>query len=496
MLRELTKLIKHTTVYGVGNALAKMVGFFMLPFYTHYLTPSDYGTLELLDLTLTLTAIVLSTWMNVSIVRHYYDYAEPKDRDQTVSTVLVLALIIGSIGAMCGIYFSRALSIAILKTPELHFYVSLISVSFLMSSVNAVSTSYLRAKQRSALVVGSDLFNLVLTLSLNIYFIAYRHVGVAGVLYSSLTSNTLITLALTTYTLRQVRLSFSYDKLKRVVAFGLPLITTSIAAFTVNFSDRFFLRQFAGVSTVGIYALGYKFGFMISLLVVQPFDMIWQARSYDIRTQADSGQIFSRVFQYYCLALVTAALGLSLIIKELISAISAPPFHSAYQIVPIICLAYIFQGMNRYLLTGTYIAKKTIYLGVVGLINALVNVGLNLFLIPRYGMLGAAWATACSFFIMAALAYSVSQRLYPIPYRFSKVVMVITPAILVYIASRFLVFSSLVITFSTKLLLFAAFPAMVFLLGFFDKPEVEKAKELVLGAWARCRFAAAVVPGE
>lgn len=478
MLEELKNLLKHATIYGAGNVLGKVLGFFMIPFYTHYLTPADYGMLELLDLTLTLTSLVLTMWLNASVVRQYNDFTDDKDRNQAVSTVLILALLIGVVFAVVGMQFSRPLSALILNTPDLHFFITLESLSFLLSTVSVVCLSYLRARQRSALVVSTGLISLVFSLLLNIYFIAFRHSGVVGVLYSSLISSTIITIPLAIQTVRHVKLSFSYHKLRGIVVFGAPLIITSAAAFTVNFSDRFFLRHFSTLSTVGIYALGYKFGFMLSLLVVQPFDMIWQARMYDIARRNNSREIFARLFEYYGFVLVTVALGLSIGIKELLFVISKADFHAAYKIVPVVALAYVFQGTNRFLLAGTYVSKKTMYLGPVGVASAAVNIGLNLLLIPKYGMLGAAWATAFSFLFMSTLAFIVSQRVYPIPYVFTRVVTMAGLAILLYLVSSLVAVPSIVLQLSLKLALFAAFPIALYMFDFFSKREVEKGKTL------------------
>ena len=485
MLEELRKLLKHTTIYGAGNVLGKLVGFFMIPFYTHYFTPSDYGTLELLDLSLTLSTLVLMMWLNASVVRQYNDFKDIEDRHQAVSTVLLFAFSIGLIVAGCGIWLSRPLSALILNTPDLHFFVSLEALSFLVSSVNVVCLSYLRARQQSSLVVGTSLATLVISLVLNIYFVAFRHSGVVGVLYSGLISGTLVTTVLAIQTIRNVRLSFSYSKLVGIVAFGAPLIVTSATAFIVNFSDRFFLRHFSTLSTVGVYALGYKFGFMLSLVVIQPFDMIWQARIYDIAKQEKSGAMFSKLFEYYCFVLVLAALGLSIGIKELLSVISSAEFRDAYKVVPVVALAYIFQGTNRFFLAGTYIAKKTMNLAPVGVACAAANIGLNLFLIPRYGMLGAAWATAFSFFLMSLMSFVVSQRVYRIPYVFTRAVTAIGFAVCLYLASGWLTVSTFAGQVALKVVLFGAFPVVLYLLGFFSKGEVEKGKTLTQAVLVR-----------
>jgi O-antigen/teichoic acid export membrane protein len=327
-------------------------------------------------------------------------------------------------------------------------------------------------------VVAIGTISLVLSLLFNIYFIAVRHVGVVGVLYSSLISSTVVTAPLAVYTIRNIRLSFSPAKLKGLVIFGAPLIITSIASFAVNFSDRFFLRHFATLSTVGVYALGYKFGFMLSLLVVQPFDTIWQARIYEIAKRNNSGEMFSRLFEYYWLILVTAALGLSIVIKEVVALISSSNFQDAYKVVPVVALAYVFQGTNRFVLAGTYIAKKTVWLAPVGLVTAAGNVGLNLLLIPRFGMMGAAWSTALSFLLMSVLSLTVSQRVYPIPYVFTRLLMWGSGAAIVYSVSTFILLPSLILQLTAKLALFAGFPIVLYLLGFFSKGEVEQGKTL------------------
>jgi O-antigen/teichoic acid export membrane protein len=319
--------------------------------------------------------------------------------------------------------------------------------------------------------------------------------GVVGVLYSSLISGTLVTVVLAIYTVREVGLRFNGSKLRQVAAFGAPLILTSAAAFIVNFSDRFFLRHFCSIATVGVYALGYKFGFMLSLLVVQPFDMIWQARLYEIGKQDSSGRMFAKIFEYYCFVLVAAALALSIGIKELLTIISPGDFHVAYTVVPIIALAYVFQGANRFFLAGTYIAKKTVFLAAVGLASAAGNIGLNIFLIPRYGMLGAAWATAFSFFLMAVLALQVSQRLYPIPYAFSRVAILLGLAVAVYFVSSKVTVSSHAVELSIKLALLAAFPAVLYLFGFFHQQEVATGRVLAREILGRYRLLRAVQSG-
>jgi O-antigen/teichoic acid export membrane protein len=496
MWDELKNVLKHTTIYGVGSILSKVVGFLLIPFYTHYLRPSQYGTLELLDLSMSFLGLLVSVWVTIPLVRFYYDSDNESERNKIVSTTFYAVAIIAAILASAGFVFSKHLSWLILKSPEFGLYIRVISVSFFLSCLNSVAWNYMRAKLRSSLIVSLDIASLVLLVSLNVYFVAFLHLGVLGILYSGMLGHALNTSVLLGKMLREVGLQFELAKLTKVAIFGAPLIFTNLAAFTINFSDRFFLEHFSTMSVVGIYALGYKFGYMLSFLLIQPFYMIWSARMYEIAKRKDGPEIFSRFGAYFSLILAAAALGLALPIREVIRVISAQDFHAASRIVPIVALAYIFQGLMYYFQTGILIQKKSSYLGVMGLAGAATDLLLNFLLIPRYSAMGAAWATVSSFFVMSLLAYVFSQRVYPIPYRLSQLgTPIVTAAVLYYAASEWLRISSPLLSACVKVAVFLPlFLAAVYLLDFFDKREVDKLKSLLEGLRARGRSTAAVLP--
>ena len=492
---ELKSLFKHGTIYSAGGVLGKAVGFLMIPFYTHYLSPADYGTLELLDLSVMLFGLVTTMWMNSSVIRYYYEYEDREHKNEVISTVLLTACLVGAVSATGGIVFAKHLSQLILKSPSFYKYFWVLSATFSFSSLNSVVFCYLRARQRSIWVASVDSLSLTLSLSLNIYFIAFLKLGVIGILYSSLITTCLSATTLAIVTFREVHLNFSPAKLRRLAAFGAPLVLTSIAAFALNFSDRFFLQHFTTVSIVGVYALGYKFGFMLSFLVVQPFDMIWSARMYEIANKENAGVLFSRILRYYCLLMVSVGLGISLIIKEIVRLVAPPAFHEAYKIVPVVLLAYVFQGTFRYLLSGLYITKKTAYVGAISCITLATNLLLNYALIPHYRGMGAAFATVLSFFVMASLTYLVSQRVYPIPYRLSSLFVPVGFAASIYLASTGLAISSLFLSVGVKTLLFLLFPVALYFVGFVSRGEMEQARDAAHSLWMHIGWSAAAAPG-
>ena len=493
MLDEIKKLLKHSSVYGLGNVLNKAVGFLLIPFYTHYLTTADYGTLELLDLSIALVGLLLNMWMNVSLVRHYYDYDDSKNRHEVVGTALIATSVVAAVVSVVGIIWARGISTLILKSPAFYNFVWVISCNLFFTCVNSVSFSYLRARQRSTFIVIANSLSLVVTLGLNIYFLAVLKTGVLGVLYSSLIGNVLVTTVLTFLTVKDVGFHFDAHKLKVLALFGLPLILSSFSAFELNFADRFFLQHYSNVSTVGIYALGYKFGFMLSFLIIQPFIMIWGSRMYEVAKRSDAGNVLSRLFAYFSLILTVAALVLSLMIREVVSVLAAPQFHDAYKVVPVVALAYLFYGVAYFFQTGIYVKKKTGWLGLIGVLCSCSNIALNFILIPRYGVMGAAWATALSFLLMSTLTYTFSQRVFPIPYALFRTVSCIAAAAGVYLLSTFVRVSPVALSVSLKLSMLMVFGALILLLGFFDGVEIEKLRQTWQMAWVRYGWGGASV---
>ena len=496
MIEEIKKLLGHASVYSLGNILNKAVGFLLIPFYTHYLSTADYGTLELLDLSTALVALSLNMWMNASLLRYYHEFDDPQSRKSLVATALLSTAGVAAMAALAGIVLAKPLCSLILKSPIHYKLIWLISCNLFLTCLNSVSWSYLRAQQRSRQIVILNAVTLAFMLMLNIYFLTVLRTGFVGILYSSVISNLCITTGLTLYTLIQVGITFDARKLRALAAFGLPLIVTSLAAFELNFADRFFLEHYSTVSMVGLYALGYKFGFMLSFLIVQPFILIWGVRMYEVAKRRDSGEALARIAAYFTLLLTTAGLILSLVIRDVIGTFAAPRFFAAYKITPVVALAYVFYGMAYYFQTGLYIAKKTKYLGLIGVACATTNIALNFVLIPRFVAAGAAWATAASFLLMAGLAYMFSQKVYRIPYPGFRLVLPLVIAVAIYGVSLWIPAISRPASLGLRLVLIVAFALALLAFGFFDERETRQLRRAIQMTRQRLRWSAANALGD
>lgn len=258
--------------------------------------------------------------------------------------------------------------------------------------------------------------------------------------------------------------------------------------FVIHFSDRFFIQQFCNLHDVGIYSLGYKLGMILSIIVSAPIFRIWDAQRFEIAKTNEAQKVFKRIFTYYFSIVVFSGLGISVFIDEIISIMAASEYQGAANVVPIIVLSYIFFGTGHFFNLGIMVTNRTKYVAYIQCSVAGVNILFNLLLISRYGVMGAAVATALSFLLLCALTFVVSQRLYPIAFEYGRAFIVFSLALLIFGLSR-LIDASLLISLGIKSLLIIAFPLVLIIGKFFYKEEMNKGIALLKGIGARLGLA-------
>jgi O-antigen/teichoic acid export membrane protein len=324
-------------------------------------------------------------------------------------------LVTGALTFAAGLPLIRPVS-EMLFGPSVPSQYALIAFAALVLNYMAtLPRTYLRALEASTAYVTVDTVGVLALLSLNVLFIAGMKTGLVGVLLSSLIVAAVQFIGVTAWVMKKAGFSFYRPDLMRMLRFGLPLIISNLGLFVLNFSDRFFLKQLRSFEVVGVYAVGYKFGFMMNYLVVQPFFVMWQSRMYAIHAQPEHRTIFRQVFGLYSIGLIYAGLVMSLFGTEAVRLMVEPKFAASQDVIPIVILSYVFYGLSYYAQLGMLLTDRTRSIGVIGAAAALLNLVLNYFLISQFGMFGAAWATVLSFAFITIASYMWSQHVFPLP---------------------------------------------------------------------------------
>jgi O-antigen/teichoic acid export membrane protein len=476
MFGIIKNIARHSIVYGLSDVLSRAIGFIMIPLYTYYLTPANYGTLELLDLTSYIVGMLIAMGIAGSVIRFYYEYGETEKRNQMISVALITLWSVSALSLAILFLCSRQISNLVFQSPDYYRMYNIVFISMVIGLSNEIPLTLLRIKEKSTIYVTISLSKLVLNLSLNILFIVKFKMGIMGILYSGLITAFVIGSLITFFTVRQVKLTYSFSILRAMLKYSLPLMGSWFGMFVLNFGDRFFLQRMTTLSDVGIYSLAYKFGMLPNVLVLSPFMMIWAPKQYNLLKEPNVKEIFSTVFTYFFFIELFIGLGIIILIKDAINLVAAPQYHEAYKFVPIILLAYIAYGTFLFVQFGIHLEKKTKYLAYATLIGAIINIAGNFILIHYFGILGAAISTLISFSFLLSFIYWPSQRLYRIPYDKRRLLIMSLVAIGLYILAYFISPESRALSIILKSIIALSFPFVLYVIGFYTKSELDKIK--------------------
>lgn len=471
-------LTKHSLIYGLSTILNRSIGFLLIPLYTHYLTPADYGTLELLDLTGYIVGMLAALGITNSVIRFYYEFSEQEEKDRVISVAIITIVALSVVFFAISVIFSRYISRLVFESPDYFRFFEIIFASLFLNLSGEIPMTVLRIKEKSILFVTFSLIKTALTLSLNIFFIVYLKMGVMGILLSGLIVAGGMGIFLLVYQFRRIKISYSFSLLKPMLRYGIPLAWSTIGMFIVNFADRFFLQRMATMNELGLYSLAYRFGFLPSILITGPFMRIWAPKRFDLVKEQNAKSIYSVIFTYLAFLLIYAGLGICLLIKDAIAVISDPEFHEAYKYVSVILVSYMLNGAVIYVQFGIHLVKKTRYLAYATLMTAGINIVANVLLIPAMQAWGAALATLLSYLFLLVYTYIISQKFYHVPYEYGRIAKMTFVAVSMFVIGSLINPSSVSVSMISKFLLGLSFPFVLYLFKFYSPEEKARISQI------------------
>jgi O-antigen/teichoic acid export membrane protein len=468
---RLRDLGRHTVVYGLGPVLGQVASFLLLPLYTHLLSPTDYGTLEIIVLAAAFLNVFLGLQIVTQLLRLYHGCERDEDRHRVVSTALLFTAALTAGAAALVSLFRAPLSVALFGTDAYGDLLRLALWSVVATNVFAAALAYLQARKMSRAFTALSVAQLVGTLSLNLLFVAWWRRGVEGILLSQLLVTGSLALGLSLWVLGRVGVGVSPAAVRTMLGFGLPMIGWSAAVFVVNAADRMVLSAVASLTDVGVYSLANRFAMALLVFVVTPFAYVWASERFALARQPDGRELIARTLTYVFVVLCFVALAVAVWMDELVRAMAAPEFWGAADLGPVLVLAYVLWGSFDALMTGILIDGRT---GTVGLLTGLAaaaHVGLCWLLGRTFGAYGVAWAKVITLGALTVGVYLLAQRCYPIGYRVGRLARVLGVAVALFLLSQLLDGFPLLLGFALKTPLVLAFPLLLLASGFLDATE-------------------------
>jgi len=411
---------KQSLIYGFGHVLARLVTFLLLPLYTHAFSQDEYGVISLAYAFMGLALILYRYGMDTALMK-FSVQKSGSDRTSHISTLMILQLVSSFVISFILYALRNKIAFAVLGVNEPHWVTLLACILFLDAMWN-LPLLILRTEEKPVPFVAFSLLNVGLSLGLNILFVLKFQWGVEGVLLANVWASGVLFIFTFPIVAKRINVrSITQPVMRAILMFGLPFLPAGILNMIMELADRYLLAWLADTASVGLYSAGYKLG-LLGLIVVTGFNMGWTP--YFLKRGKEPGArlefahvatVFLGVLGFI-ISIVTIWIPEIMRIQLAGKSLIGPEFWAAEQVVGIILVAYFIHGTYIIQLPGVFLKELTSWVVGFRAVGAGVNVGLNIILIPLYGVEGAAWATVIAQLCMSTSVWARIRNVYPVPY--------------------------------------------------------------------------------
>ncbi|NOZ07539.1 MAG: oligosaccharide flippase family protein [FCB group bacterium] len=419
MFSPLKQFFKESMIYSFGHILIRFVSFMLVPIYTNSFSQQDYGTLSLVFTFIGFAQIFYNYGMASSLMKFYAGESENKAR---VVTTTFITLGITSFFFSALVWVFAAPLTTILFGDSNPIWLHYIAGILFLDAISVRAMILLRFDNRALKFMLFALVNVIVTMAANIKLVAYQGLGVTGAIEATFIAAVVSFLLILPTLLKNINFSYySRELLMRMLSFGIPFIPAAFFQVVMDLSDRYLVDWMGGRDMVGIYSAGYKLGSLM-LIVVTGFNMGWQPFFLSKENDPKAPELFAQIASYIAIVLTGIWVFFILFVEGLVRlnlfgfTIIGERFWESTSIIPVIMLGYIFLGFYDLLMPGIFFKNMSRTLPRYRAIGAVSNIGLNLLFIPRWGIMGAAWATCISFALMGITLYFHTQQLFRIPF--------------------------------------------------------------------------------
>jgi O-antigen/teichoic acid export membrane protein len=460
---QIQRLGKHSVIYGLGGLIQRIVAVLLLPIYTRYLSPSDYGAIEALVALSAVLFALLRAGIQSSFFRFYFQAEDERGRQKVVRTSFWFTMGAATVALVLGLVLAGPISTALFSTTE---HADLVRAAFvgLWASMNYDQlTALFRVEERSVSYSIASLANVLLTVGATILLVVVLDKGPLGVLVGNFSGTLAVYAVLLAYRRSQLGFEFDTGLFRRMTEWGMPFVPSVIALNAIDFSDRFFLVRIRDQHELGLYAIGVRISAGL-LFLLAAFRTAWPAFAYSI-PEDEAKRTYGFVLTYVTFFSSWAAVALGLGSPWIVRLLTTPDFYGGARVVPVLVFAFVVFGMYVVVVTSIGRAGRRGSNWMITGAAALLNVALNLILIPPYGMTGAAISMVASYFAMFLGITWKAQRVFPVIYQWRRVALAIGTAVVLVVVGR------LVGGLPAAIALTLAYPILLGLTGFFLPQE-------------------------
>ena len=435
-MNPLKKLASQTAIYGLSSVVGRLLNYLLVPIYTRYFLPAEYGVVTELYAYVAFLVVLLTYGMETAFFR----FSKKEETTNVYSTTLI-SLLISSV-IFIGLIFlnSSAISrwLGYANHPE---YIQFFALIIGMDAVASISFAKLREQDKAMRFAFIRIVNIMINIGLNLYFIVYQEYGIAYIFIANLVASVITLLMLFP---QMIGSSWVFDKKlwKKMMIYALPLLIAGLAGMTNETIDRILLKHLLpntdiAASELGLYGAFYKLS-IIMILFIQTFRFAAEPFFFAQEKEGNSRKIYADVLKYFTIIMAFIFLGVT-IFYDVIKGFLGSEYHDdrGFLVVSILLLANLFLGIYYNLSIWYKLTEKTKYGAYLSIFGAIITLSLNFTLIPVLGFVGCAWATLVCYFSMTVASYYLGKRHFSVPYQVKRIALYLFGMLCVYFCIYF-----------------------------------------------------------
>jgi O-antigen/teichoic acid export membrane protein len=463
----LRRLATTGAAYTAASVVSKLIAVALLPLYTRYLTTADYGAAEVMFAAVVTASIVVRLGLIEALLRFYYKGGE--NPAAVVSTSFAALFWFSTLAALAALPLARPISEALLNEPAPDLARIAIGGLWVLTMFEYLLTLF-RLEERARAYFTTTILNVLVTIGLTVVLVVGAEEGARGLLLGSYASGAVFVLGLIFVHRHRLSLLFDRRLLRRLMRFGLPTMPAELSLYLLNLVDRIIIVRYAGLGEAGLYSLAVKFAQAINVLV-RGFQLAWPPLAYSIRDDDEARRAYAAVVTWFVTGCAFVVIAMWLFSRWIVRALAAPKFFDSYEAIGLISTGVTLYALYMVLVVILGRTGRTEFNFPATIAALLVNVALNLALVPPLGIVGAGIALVASYVVVVGLMYVFTQRLFPVPYEWSRLARVLL------ISASLVAFGELVLPTDgagglfARVAVWVAFPVALFLSGFFTAEE-------------------------
>jgi O-antigen/teichoic acid export membrane protein len=413
-------LAQDAAIYGGTRVLLKSLAFLLVPLYAHFLSPEQFGQLELVLATVAFVDVLIAANMDGVFARFFFDRDETAWRRQVISLYLWIEAVYPAAVVVPLILASSQLSDRMFGTDAYAAFFVLALCDVYLTNIVDLPMILCRLRRKPTTFAFYSLARGLTQVVFSVLLVAVWHLGVKGILIASLVSVCFaFGLTLREYVRDLVR-HVDWRVGREMIAFAWPGIVGGLAFYAMNLMDRFFVKHYHGLADSGLYGVAFRYSQLV-LVGVLAFRMGWAQWHYSWLRSARHPAMVARGANYYFFGAGLLAVTVSAWILPLFHAIMPERYWDATPAVAPLALAGVATGAYTLFAVGLNVTKRMRLLPLLALTGAAIAVGLYFLLIPPYSFVGAGWATAGALWALAAIVLAVSNWIYPVPWDWYRI---------------------------------------------------------------------------